>query len=187
MSSPMPVEPVTDAAACPPQRQSWRTRAAADVLTIAWPLALAVLVGGVLRCYRLGANSLWSDELATLMLARHSPVEILGLTSSANFIPPLYFLLVHGVLQALGESEVTLRLTSVVAGICSVPVLWFLMQEITGNRGTANIAAALLAVNPLHLWFSQEARPYSLLVLFGCCTLLAVVRATRTGSLHDWI
>jgi hypothetical protein len=99
----------------------------------------------------------------------------------------LYFLLVHGVLQALGESEVTLRLTSVVAGICSVPVLWLLMQEITGSRGTANIAAALLAVNPLHLWYSQEARPYSLLVLFGCCTLLAVVRATRTGSPRHWI
>jgi uncharacterized membrane protein len=151
-----------------------------------WPLALAIAAGMILRSYQLGANSLWSDELATLMLARHPLSEIVRLSSSVNFIPPLYFLIVHGALQGLGESEVALRLTSAIAGLCTIPVVWLLMHELTGRRGTANIAAALLAVNPLHLWFSQEARAYALLLLFGSCTLLAVARAGRTGSWLDW-
>jgi hypothetical protein len=45
----------------------------------------------------------------------------------------------------------------------------------------------LLAIAPLHLWYSQEARPYALLLLFGCCTLLAFARASRTGSWLDWM
>ncbi len=152
-----------------------------------WPLAVALLVGGALRFYRLGGNSLWVDEYLTWWLAAHSPAEILRLSSSANFIPPLYFLLVHGALQVFGESEVALRLPSVVAGICTVPVMWLLTLELTTSRSTANIAGALLAVNPLHLWFSQEARPYAVLLFFGCCALLSLARAVRTASWGYWI
>ena len=152
-----------------------------------WPLAVATIVGAALRFYALGANSLWVDEFATLSIASHSPAEILRLSSSANFIPPLYFLLVHGVLQVFGESEVALRLLSAVAGICTIPVVWLLTEQITRSRSTANIAAALLAINPLHLWFSQEARPYALLLFFGCCALLSLQRAVRTESLRHWM
>jgi 4-amino-4-deoxy-L-arabinose transferase-like glycosyltransferase len=161
--------------------------AAAHAGRLFWPLAVAILVGTALRFYRLGANSLWSDELATLWLAGQAPADILRTSSSVNFIPPLYFLLVHGVLQVFGESEVSLRLASAVAGVCTIPVIWLLTHEITTSRGTANIAGLLLAVNPLHLWYSQEARPYALLLLFGCCSLLALVRAMRSGSPAHWV
>jgi 4-amino-4-deoxy-L-arabinose transferase-like glycosyltransferase len=150
-------------------------------------LAIAILVGAALRFYRLGADSLWVDEFATLSLATHAPGEILRMSSTVNFIPPLYFLLVHGALQVFGESEVALRLPSVVAGICTIPISWALTQDITRSRATANIVAALLAVNPLHLWYSQEARPYALLLLFGCSALLCLERAVRTESLPYWI
>jgi 4-amino-4-deoxy-L-arabinose transferase-like glycosyltransferase len=150
-------------------------------------LTLVLLLGSVLRLYRLGANSLWIDEFSTLDLARHSPADILRLSSSANFIPPLYFLLVHGALQVLGESEVALRLWSAVAGIATIPVVWLLTRDMTGSRPTADFAATLLAISPLHLWYSQEARPYSLLLFFGCCSLLALQRAAQTNSMSYWI
>ncbi len=152
-----------------------------------WPLTLALLLGAALRLYRLGANSLWIDEFSTLELARHSAADILRLSSSANFIPPLYFLLVHGALQLLGESEVTLRLWSAVAGIATIPVVWLLTRDMTGSGPTGDLAATLLAISPLHLWYSQEARPYSLLLFFGCCSLLALQRAARTNSMWYWV
>jgi uncharacterized membrane protein len=152
-----------------------------------WPLILAILIGAALRGYRLGADSLWVDEFATLDLATRSPADIVRLSSTINFISPLYFLLVHWTMKTLGESEVALRLPSVVAGVCTIPVTWLLIKEITQSRSTANIAAALLAVNPLHLWYSQEGRPYALLLFFGCCALLFLERAARTGSWRDWI
>jgi hypothetical protein len=162
------------------------TAAAAEASATFWPLAIAILVGAALRFYRLGANSLWIDEFATLQVATHSPGEILRITSSVNFIPPLYFLLVHGALQVFGESEAALRMPSVVAGILTIPVMWLLTEEIAANRSAANIASLLLAVNPLHLWYSQEARPYAVLLFFGSCALLALQRAVRMESLRDW-
>ena len=43
-----------------------------------------------------------------------------------------------------------------------------------GQRARAAlIAAALTAFNPLLIWYSQEARAYSMLVMFSACTLLA--------------
>jgi 4-amino-4-deoxy-L-arabinose transferase-like glycosyltransferase len=152
-----------------------------------WPLAIALLVGAALRCYRLGGNSLWIDEFMTLWIAQRSPADIVTLSSTVNLIPPLYFLLVHAVLHLFGESEVSLRLVSVVAGVGTIPVLWYLTEEIARSRRAADFAAALLAVNPLHLWFSQEARPYALLLFFGCCSLLALERATRTNRPAHWI
>lgn len=158
-----------------------------ELSAMLWPLALAIVVGAALRFFRVGANSLWTDEFATVFLASHSPGEILSLSSSANFVPPLYFMLIHGVLHLFGESEVSLRVLSVLAGICTIPVVWLLTAELTASRTTASIAAGLLAVNPLHLWFSQEARPYTLMLLFGCGALLFLARAVRAGAVVDWI
>jgi len=152
-----------------------------------WPLVAAILVAAVLRCYRLGANSLWVDEIETLLLAQQSVAQIVRVSTSVNFIPPLYFVLVHGVLRICGESEVALRLMSVVAGICTIPAAWLLTPRITKSPGAANITAALLAVNPLHIWYSQEARPYALLTVFGISGLAALERAMRTGSVGSWI
>ena len=61
-----------------------------------WPLAAAIVVGAALRGFHLGANSLWTDEFATLFLASNPVGEILKLSSTANFVPPLYFVMVHG-------------------------------------------------------------------------------------------
>ena len=148
---------------------------------------MAILVGAALRFYHLGANSLWIDEFATLDIARHSLTDIPRLSSSENFIPPLYFVLVHSVLRVLGDSEVSLRLLSALAGIGTIPIVWLLTAVIARDRTVAHVAAGLLAANPLHLWYSQEARPYALLLLFGCCALLAFARAVESASLWNWI
>ena len=177
------------------RRDPWRPRwpAAGRLATVTTGagagtgiLVATILLAAALRFYRLGANSLWIDEFMTLWLASHSLGEIVSMSSTENFVPPLYFLLVHGALQLLGESEVTLRLPSAIAGICTIPIVWRMTAEITRSRSTAHIAGALLAFNPLHLWFSQEARPYALLLFFGCCTLLALARATRGGTVGSW-
>src|SRR5262249_21522972 len=49
------------------------------------------------------------------------------------------------------------------------------------------MSAALVAVNPMLLWYSQEARAYGLLVLFGALSLLWCIRAARSGSRRDFV
>jgi 4-amino-4-deoxy-L-arabinose transferase-like glycosyltransferase len=75
---------------------------------------------------------------------------------------------------------------SVVAGILTVPVTWLLVREITGSRRIAGVAALLLATNPLHIWYSQEARPYAIVVWLGSLGLLCLIRAVRGGNNLWW-
>jgi mannosyltransferase len=149
-------------------------------------LLLLTLLGGVLRAYRLGANSLWIDEFATLKIISRPFPEILRATAEINFCPPLYFWLVHGVVSIAGVSESSLRLVSAAAGTLTIPVAWLLARELTRSRTVAGICAALLALNPLHIWYSQEARPYALLVWFGCASLLFFLVAARTKAVGHW-
>jgi hypothetical protein len=150
-----------------------------------WALLLTLL-GGILRWYRIGANSLWVDEFATLKIVTLPFAEILRAAAAVNFCPPLHFWLVNGVVSVLGVSETSLRIVSAAAGTLTIPVAWLLIRELTRSRAVALVSTALLAVNPLHIWYSQEARAYALLVLLGTSALLFLVLATRTGALRDW-
>ena len=151
-------------------------------------LLLALLVcGALLRFYRLGSNSLWVDEFATVRISLLSLPEIFAENiRNKSFEPPLYFWLVHGVVGVLGSSETALRLASAVAGTLSIPVVWLLTREVTSNVNTALLSAALLTFNPLHLWYSQEARPYALFLLFVCLAGFSLSRAFRAGGRTAW-
>jgi 4-amino-4-deoxy-L-arabinose transferase-like glycosyltransferase len=147
---------------------------------------LLTILGGLLRAFRLGANSLWVDEFATLKIVSLPFSEILTAAARVNFCPPLYFWLVHGVVSVVGVSESSLRLISAAAGTLTIPVAWLLTRELTGSRSAAVLSTALLALSPLHIWYSQEARGYALLVLLGSSALLFLLRAARTKSVAPW-
>src|SRR5207237_5760975 len=83
--------------------------------------------------------------------------------SSYNNSLPTYFLLLRGILGGASENvEFRARSLSVVAGALSIPVLIGLVYCWRRHWGAALMAGLLLAVNPLHLWYSQEARAYAL-------------------------
>ena len=150
------------------------------------PLVLVTILGALLRGYRLGANSLWVDEFATLKIVSRPFAQILSATADVNFCPPLYFWLVHGVVAVTGPSEAGLRLVSAVAGTLTIPVAWLLTRELSRSRRIADLCAVLLALNPLHIWYAQEARPYALLVGLGLASLLCLVVALRTRTRGSW-
>ena len=97
--------------------------------------------------------------------------------------PPLYYVLAWGWAKAFGTGEVGLRSLTALFGAATVPVVYFAARELASRRAGL-IAAALVAVNPMLIWYSQEARSYSLLVFFGALALLFFARAlnTRRGS-----
>jgi len=148
----------------------------------AYWVACATTVAAILRLAWLGQNSLWTDEFASLQVALHPLAEIPAAALRGNaFEPPVYFWLLHVVSSLLGTSEAALRGLSAVAGILTVPVAWLLVRDLTGRVGSATVAAFLLATNPLHIWYSQEARPYALMLLFALASLLCFRLALRTG------
>ena len=95
--------------------------------------------------------------------------------------PPLYYVLAWGWAKAFGTGEVGLRSLSALFGAATVPLAYCIGAELA-NRRAGLIAAALVAVSPMLIWYSQEARSYALLVFFCAASLLFFARALRTAQ-----
>ena len=125
---------------------------------------LITLVGGWIRFHGLGQGSLWYDEAASVLQAR-LPVRQLLPAVARNVHPPLYYLLLHGALT-VGDSEAALRWPSALFGTLSLPLLYWLGRAwFSGSVGL--VAALPLALSPVHLWHSQDAKMYTLLTWEG--------------------
>jgi mannosyltransferase len=151
-----------------------------------WGIAALIAVGVLLRLYRLGIEPLWLDEAASLTLAR-LPLSMIWswapTVDPAN--PPLYYALLHLWLR-VGDTETVLRLLSVMLGAMTIPVVYLLGRCLAG-RAAGLLAALLFATSPLHVWYAQDARPYTLLTLgavlamFGTASVLQAGRKADTG------
>ena len=138
-----------------------------------WPLLALTVLAAALRFSTLGRQSLWYDEAFTPVHVLHPS---LGATLHAvvhtENTPPLWYMLEWGVSRVLGTGPVALRLISALAGVATVPVGWAIGRELSSQRA-ALACAAIVAVNPLFVWYSQEARAYSLFVLFAALAMVA--------------
>lgn len=139
-------------------------------------LGALVLLAALLRIPTLGQQSIWFDEAATWQLTQLPFGDMLSALPDRESNPPLFYVLEWLTTRVVGDSEFGLRLVSAIAGLLLVPVAFALGRRIGGDR--AGIAtAALIAVNPLLVWFSQEARSYELVALLSAASLLLFLRA----------
>jgi 4-amino-4-deoxy-L-arabinose transferase-like glycosyltransferase len=140
------------------------------------PLGLLVLLAALLRFPTLGMQSIWFDEAATWQLTQIPFGDMLSALPDRESNPPLFYVLEWLTTRVVGDSEAGLRLVSALAGTALVPVAFAIGRRIGGER-TAIATAALVAVNPLLVWFSQEARSYELVALLSAASLLLFLRA----------
>jgi mannosyltransferase len=144
-----------------------------------WIVAGLTAGAAALRFATLGAQAYHHDEIVTASRVLRADLvhamEAVGFSESA---PPLYYALAWFWTQLTGTGEVGLRSLSALAGVATVPVAYLLGAELRGRR-VGLFAAAFVAVNPMLLWYSQEARSYSLLVLLTALAVLYFVRALK--------
>jgi mannosyltransferase len=149
-------------------------------------LRLGGLVGVafVLRFVPLGYQSVWEDEAYTLALAQRSFGGMLHLFRfEANGL--LYSLIVWPLVR-IDQSTFVLRAPALAAGVAAVPALWWAGRGLVGRRG-ALFAAWLLAASPMAVYYSQEARAYSFVVLFSILGWGCLDRALRDGGRRWWL
>jgi uncharacterized membrane protein len=128
-----------------------------------------MLLGAVLRFYGLGFQSLWSGELASWDISTRETIsQVVGSVRSDDH-PPLYFLILRFTQWIFGDSEWALRLPSVLAGWLCIPAIYFLGKRLYSER-EGIIAALFLAVFWAPIYYSQEARVYSMLILLSILT-----------------
>jgi uncharacterized membrane protein len=152
-----------------------------------WPLAALTLLAAVLRFATLGEQSFWYDEAFTPVHVLHS-----GLGATLHSVvhtentPPLWYLIAWVDVRIFGDGAIALRFPSALAGVATVPVVWAICERLGGGstvgRRAALFAAAIVAVDPLFVWYSQEARAYGLFVLIGALAMLGFVRVLEAPT-----
>ena len=131
-----------------------------------WILIIPVLlVSAGLGFYKLGAESLWIDELYSVydaLLIDFNPLEIVSRFAQVR---PIYYLLLR-FWTLLGQDEIWLRTLSVLFGVGSVFLTYHLGRKISGIT-VGIVAALMLALSPMSIYFSQMVRMYGLGMFFG--------------------
>lgn len=137
--------------------------AASGVLPERLVLAALVVVAGLLRFSALDRAGLWLDEAMSWWFARASWGELLSALRYDSG-PPGYYLLLKAWMALFGSSERALRSLSALVGTALVAALYAAGKRMFSARAGL-LAAALAAVSPLAVRYSQEARGYAFLAL----------------------
>ncbi len=149
-------------------------------------VAVLTLLGLAIRLSNFD-QSLFGDELSTYWIVHgHSLGHVVSIVRSNNEItPPLYFILGWLTLK-LGGAPEWVRLPSLVAGTATIPLVYLLGARTVGRAGGL-IAAAVMALSPFMIYYSDEARAYALMIAFVTASTLALLAATRTGRTRWWV
>lgn len=126
-------------------------------------LLLFIFIAFTLRLTLLGYQSLWYDEGVTWLLAQMSPAGLARWTA-ADIQPPLYYGLLWLATRLFGSSEWALRFPSAIFGTLLIPAIYILARRLFSQRLPALLAAFITTVSPVMVYYSQEARMYTLLV-----------------------
>jgi hypothetical protein len=154
-------------------------------LTSAAILAICALALFV-RFYRLTDRSLWLDEiLASQPSHLHGPGDVITWSMAAVNQMPLFYTFTW-LLHPWGDGEFVLRLPAAVAGALTVPAIFALARAAFGTRAGL-VASLLTAVMPFAVWYSQEARSYTLLMLLTTMQMWFGLRSVKRGGALDWL
>ena len=152
----------------------------------AWGLMLVTLVGGVIRFVGLGRQDLWLDETVTASLLDRSLGDMLSALESSESTPPLYYVLAWAWARVVGLEPTAIRSLSALVGTLTIPVVYVAGTTLVSRRA-GFAAAALAAVSPLLVWYSQEARSYALLTLLTALSFAFFARAIARRSTHAFV
>ncbi|KKR68141.1 MAG: hypothetical protein UU09_C0015G0008 [Microgenomates group bacterium GW2011_GWA2_40_6] len=127
-------------------------------------LIIIIIVSLTLRFFSLN-QSLWLDEATSANVVKnYSYQDIITQFSPSDFHPPLYYLVLKTWTSIFGYTEFSLRLPSIIFSLATILLVF---------KTFGFWPSLLLATNPLYLYYSQEARMYSMGTFLVFCAYLA--------------
>jgi mannosyltransferase len=143
-------------------------------------LFVIILIAFILRIYHLSFQSLWLDELHTMVEAdpELKVSELFDYLRCCDQHPPLFFFLERGLFILFGHTDFVARVLCALAGTLSVWTIFLLGKEISSTK-LGITAAGLTAINYFTILYSQEARNYILAFLFTTLSFLYFIRLIK--------
>lgn len=146
------------------------------------PILFLIVVALILRVPLLN-QSFWLDEAAQALQSSRPLSQQLNI--AYDFQPPLLHLLTFSMIQ-ISTAEWWLRLTSVIAGVGTVVFTYLIGKKFLSPK-YALIAGLLLATHSLHIFFSQELRPYSLACLWAVVSWYSLIEIVDRKKSHKTV
>jgi len=141
-----------------------------------------IILGLILRLIAVN-QSLWLDEAISVQLVTSFNIkEILISFSPQDFNPPLYYLVLFFWLKIFPDTEFFIRLPSILFGILTGPFIYQIYFELFKEKKGAKIALFLLMTSPLHIYYSQEARTYSLAAFLVAVSMFCFIKFFKSKN-----
>lgn len=152
-----------------------------------WLMLFIVALGIVLRLIFIDKpDGLWNDEYVSWFVASFPLGKEFVNAIAAQCHMPFYYLYLKFFIHFYGNSDLMLRLTSVLPGVLSIFVMYFVGKEM-GDEETGEklgiLCAALTALSSFNIYFSQEVRFYAILFLFSALSLLFTIKLEKKQNL----
>jgi mannosyltransferase len=166
-----------------PPRRALRERAFALDRGL-WILVALTALGAAIRFATLGQQGYWYDEAVTVDLLRHPLTVMLREIPQTESTPPLYYVVAWAWSHVFGTGTFGLRALSALAGTLTIPLVYDAGARLASRR-SGLIAAALVAFNPLLIWYGQEARSYALVTMLAAGSFALFARVLRARE-RSW-
>lgn len=148
-------------------------------------LAIVLLAAG-LRIYRLDYQSLWVDEIASMIGTDPDMSFSSVIAYSKVEQPPLHFIVLHTWFKLVPFNDFNGRLLAVIFGVVGIVSIFFLASEVRDEK--AGLAAALItSFSYLHIFLSRDIRFYTFLFALTALSWLFFVRAVKSSKALDFI
>lgn len=124
-------------------------------------------------------ESLWTDE------AFYSLAQLGGdgwrQIALHDVHPPAYPLLMRAWIALAGETEIALRLPSLLMGLSSLLLVWAWARIVVGRWGAVG-ALSFLVLSPVHVWYSHENKANMMLFFSVALLLFGTARFWERGD-----
>jgi len=150
-------------------------------------IAVLVAAAAAIRFLGIGEEPLWLDEANSVLIAwKDLPGIVDALSRDGN--PPVFYFLLHFWSRIFGSSEAAVRALPALLGVLGVAgVYWAGRIFFPARKRLPIIAGAIAALGPLHIYYSQECRMYTLSPLLGLFALASLHLFLETARLRHLI
>ena len=152
---------------------------------VAWWLTGIAAAGLALRIATINTRGLWLDEVVSLDQAGRSLTGVIA-TQVGGVHPPLFHILMHFWIGAFGTGEVVVRTYAMLFGVAAIFAAFWAGRALFEQDRAGLISAAVVAFSPYFIWYSQEARMYSMMLFFGLLSVGCLALAVRRGTPARW-
>lgn len=146
-------------------------------------IIFVLLAAFIIRLINLN-QSLWLDEAISILAAKnYSFIGIITEYAKGDFHPPGYFIILWIWGRLFGFSEVSMRFPSVIFGLLTIFLIYLIGKKLFSDK-IALFAALLLSINPLHIYYTQEARMYSFATFAVCLNIYLLIKLLKDGKFN---